>query len=83
MLNADALTDTSDEFDVDTPKTLNLSKYSYIKEWYLDSNNMNYEKSLTTKVAGVDHIFGFGGLHGAREKYHHKGKMLHHFIQVL
>ena len=76
MLNAEALTDTSDEFDVDIPPTLNLSKYSYIKEWYLDSNNMNYEKSLTTKVAGVDHIFGFGGLHGAREKYHHKGKIL-------
>ncbi len=76
MLNAESLTDASDEFEIDTPNTLKLSKYSYINDWYLNPSNMNYEKSLTTRVAGVDHIFGFGGLHGAREKYHHKGRIL-------
>lgn len=68
-----------DEFDIDIPDTLQVSKYRHIVDWYLDPDNRKYtvdpqdEKSpkhqLKTKVAGVDHVFAWGGVHGAREKY--------------
>ncbi len=65
-----------DEFDIDVPDTLDITKYKYIVDWYKDPQNMNYENSLETEVAEVPHTFAFGGLHGAIEKYHFKGKML-------
>lgn len=66
----------NDEFDIDVPDTLNIKKYIHIVNWYKDPSNMDYQKSLETDVAGVPHTFAFGGLHGAIEKYHYKGKML-------
>lgn len=68
--------DNMDEFNIDVPSSLKLSKYSYVKDWYMDSSNRAYDKSLVTNVAGVSHTFAFGGLHGAIEKYHHKGQIL-------
>jgi DNA polymerase elongation subunit (family B) len=46
-------------------------------EWYLNPNNKNYSKKLETEIAGVPHTFGWGGLHGAIEKYHGTGQILH------
>lgn len=72
-----------DEFAIDEPPTLKLGKYRYVADWYADPANHRYrvdpedEKSkkhqLATDVAGVPHVFGWGGLHGARPKYHAKG----------
>ena len=66
-----------DEFDIDLPPTLRLNRYRNVAEWYEDPANRKYrvdpdnEKSakhqLKAKVAGVPHIFGWGGLHGARQ----------------
>ena len=65
-----------DEWDISIVDTLRLNKYNHVKEWFL--NNLgNYDKSLTVEVAGVTHQFGWGGLHGAREKYHGTGLILH------
>lgn len=36
-----------------------------------------YKRSLEVKVAGVPHVFGFGGLHGAQKQIHRKGLLLH------
>lgn len=37
-----------------------------------------YSRSLETEVAGIPHVFGFGGLHGATAKpIHMKGQILH------
>ena len=37
-----------------------------------------YKRSLETIVAGIPHVFGFGGLHGAPDKpVHKKGLILH------
>lgn len=69
-------TDTYDEFKIDIPDTLKLDKYKFIADWYLDKENRNYDKSLETTVAGVLHSFAWGGVHGALEKYHHKGNIL-------
>ena len=67
---------TNDEFDIDVPHNLKLKKYDYVREWYEDTTNMDYEKSLVTDVAGISTTFAFGGLHSAKEKYHYKGPIL-------
>lgn len=54
-----------DEFDYDIPKTLMLSKYKYIYDWYMNPRNWTYNRKLETLVAGVPHVFGNGGIHGA------------------
>lgn len=65
-----------DEFDITLPDTLNLGKYQWIGDWYVDwsKNERNYETmNLKTNVSGVPHTFGIGGLHGAKEKYYGTG----------
>lgn len=59
----------NDEFDISFPDTLRLSKYAHVLDWYKDWDNRDYKKSLNVDVAGVPHSFGWGGVHGAREKY--------------
>jgi len=34
------------------------------------------KKNLTYKLHGIDHVFGFGGLHGARENYRGEGNYM-------
>ena len=75
-----------DEFDIDLPSTLQVDKYTDIPAWYMNPDNQKYkvdpdnEKSKNHKldiiVAGSPHVFGWGGLHGAREKYHGEGYYL-------
>ena len=65
-----------DEFDISIVPTLSLNKYAYVKDWFLD-NLGDYSKKLECEIAGVPHVFGWGGIHGARKKYHSKGCLLH------
>lgn len=62
-----------DEFSITFVDTINIKKYSHILEWYQNPLNRDYKKSLKIEVAGVEHIFGWGGLHGARTKYKDEG----------
>lgn len=54
-----------DEWEIRLPKELELHKYKYIADWFIDKKNQNYESSLTTTVCGVEHTFAYGGGHGA------------------
>lgn len=54
-----------DEWEIRLPKELELHKYKYIANWFMDVKNQNYESSLTTTVCGVEHTFAYGGGHGA------------------
>ena len=71
-----------DEFDIDFPKTARIEKYTNVLDWYKDPHNLRYrdekgkKTSLQCIIAGVPHVFGWGGVHGAREKYHGKGYYL-------
>lgn len=65
-----------DEWDISIVDTLKLSKYDFVREWFLN-NRGDYTKNFTATVAGVPHQFGWGGLHGAREKYRGSGLILH------
>lgn len=67
-----------DEFDIDFPSTMRIEKYKEVVEWYKNPENLDYSKSLTIDVAGVPHSFGWGGVHGAREKYIGTG----HFVNM-
>lgn len=76
-----------DEFDVFVPDNLEIKKYKKIVNWYKSDDSKRYynrvkkknggykneENRLEISVAGVAHVFGWGGLHGARKKYHSKG----------
>ncbi|MEG0580001.1 MAG: hypothetical protein RR490_08805, partial [Niameybacter sp.] len=62
-----------DEFELQIPDTIVLDKYKHILEWYQNPDNLDYEKKLVVDVAGCEHIFAWGGLHGAKKKYHGKG----------
>lgn len=62
-----------DEFDISFPDTLRLEKYKDVLDWYKDYENRDYKKKLKINVAGIPHIFGWGGVHGAREKYSSEG----------
>ncbi|WP_415874709.1 hypothetical protein [Clostridium sp.] len=63
----------SDEFDLILLDTLKIEKYKYVVDWYKDSNNHSYDKSLETTISGVPHVFAWGGLHGARDQYQDEG----------
>lgn len=81
ILGAEA-TDRSGEFDIDFPPTMKIEKYTDVLAWYCDPENLCYygkdgkKKQLEIMVAGVPHVFGWGGLHGARLKYHGEGYFL-------
>lgn len=67
-----------DEWDIKIVDTLRLDKYAYIKDWFLNPENHDYNKSLDVEVAGLPHSFGWGGLHGApAEPIHRKGLLIH------
>ena len=62
-----------DEWDLHILNCLKLNNPDYIKirNWFRNKSNYDYKKSLTANVCKVPHQFGWGGLHGALEKYHH------------
>lgn len=76
----------NDEFEISFPPTMQIKKYSKVVDWYKDRGNRKYrvdptnEKSkkmrLEINVAGVPHVFGWGGVHGAKEKYSGEGYYL-------
>ncbi len=66
----------NDEFDIVFPDTLRIEKYRHIVDWYMDLDNRDYEKRLDVEVAGVPHVFGWGGLHGSRDNYQGRGIFL-------
>lgn len=77
ILGAKRIKYTGDEFDIVIPDTLVLSKkYEPIRDWYLERKNHNYSRKLNIDVAGVPHVFGYGGIHGALPNYTEEGIIL-------
>jgi predicted DNA-binding protein YlxM (UPF0122 family) len=56
-----------DEFDFSFPLTLQINKYTEVLDFYKE--NKDYDKVFEIVVAGVPHLFAWGGLHGARNNY--------------
>ena len=67
--------DWNDEFDISIVDTLKIGKYNAVLDWFKKCKF--YDESFEYEVAGVKHIFGIGGVHGAKENYHSKGLIVH------
>lgn len=75
-----------DEFDFFFLPCLEIKKYSKVLDWFesLRHNQENlppcvyYKQSFTLDVAGMPHVFGFGGLHGAPSEPIHASGALYH-----
>lgn len=69
-----------DEWDIRLPDNLDLGKYQFVGEWFLDKRNHQYEHFVTGKsgkqikekmhleceIAGLPHIIAWGGLHAGQ-----------------
>lgn len=76
ILGAEKHENRGDEFALRFPDTLRVEKYKHIVDWYKEPENLDYKKKLKVDVAGVPHIFAWGGLHGAIPKYKDEGIIL-------
>lgn len=56
----------NDEFEFPIVPCLDIKRYKHVVEWYRNPENHDYEKSQLVKVAGVWHVFAWGGIHGAK-----------------
>lgn len=76
ILNSQNNTDRTDEMNFSFPDTLDINKYNKVISFYKNTND--YKDKLEIEVAGVPHIFAWGGLHGARKNYCEEG----YFVNV-
>ena len=66
--------DFNDEWDLFVLPCIHLEKYKAAADWFLNSENHDMNKGFEIMVAGVIHALGWGGIHGALEKYHYECK---------
>ena len=74
--------DYKDEFDVKILPCIQIKKYKEVINWYKEQLDKKdpyiYDTFKCVDVAGVPHIFAFGGLHGApSQPIHRKGAIYH------
>ena len=55
-----------DEFEYKPPTELQISKYTEVVDFF---KVIDYDQSLSIDIAGVPHVYGWGGLHGAVPNY--------------
>ena len=65
----------NDEFNISLPPTMRLEKYTEVVEYFL--NGWDYDTKLEIDIAGVPHVYGTGGIHGAIPNYFGEGEFLH------
>ena len=78
ILDGERVHGLDDEMNYDFPDTLDLGKYEYVKEHfdtkryltYVNEKGTTKKNQLETEVYGLKSIYGFGGFHGALEKYY-------------
>lgn len=68
------LNDRHDEMDISFPATMRIDRNQDIVDFY--RTNRDYEMTKSKFIAGVKHVFAWGGLHGAREHYHGQGLII-------
>jgi DNA polymerase len=65
----------NDEFDVSIPPTLRIEKYTQVVDYF--KRDWNYDNNFEIEIAGVPHVYGTGGIHGAVPNYFGEGQFLH------
>lgn len=68
-----------DELRVENIPNEILNFYKSIRQRFLDGENFEIleKEKLVYSLCGVEHTFGFGGLHSARKNYMYEDKMLY------
>lgn len=68
----------ADELRVENIPNEILNFYKNIRQRFEDGENFEIleKEKLVYSLCGVEHTFGFGGLHSARKNYMYEGKML-------
>ena len=51
-------------------------------QWFMDPRYQDYTFYFECKIAGVNHQFGWGGIHGARKQYHYRCDPDHLMLHV-
>lgn len=65
-----------DELIYDLPNELILNKPEYREILNLyTSGPIDYTKKIKVNIAGVEHLYAYGGLHGALENFFYQGEM--------
>lgn len=64
-----------DEFNISLPPTMRIEKYTNVVDYFL--NGWDYDTKLEIEIAGVPHVYGTGGIHGAIPNYFGEGEFLH------
>ena len=67
-----------DEFEYSFPDTLQVNKYIEVLDFYKSAKTFSdpYAELLNIDIAGVPHIFAWGGIHGAIQNYYGVGHYL-------
>lgn len=65
----------NDEFDISLPPTMKIKKYTEVVDYFL--HDWDYDTGLNIDIAGVPHVYGTGGIHGAIPNYFGEGEFLH------
>jgi DNA polymerase len=65
----------NDEFDISLPPTMRIEKYTKVVDYF--SHDWDYDTGLEIDIAGVPHVYGTGGIHGAIPNYFGEGEFLH------
>lgn len=79
VLGAVKRENTDDEFEISIPDNLILGQYEDVGEWFLNPENHWYSREvegrkkpikneLVRDVAGIPHVFAWGGVHGSVER---------------
>lgn len=70
----------------DDPEDSGDKKVETIKgrpdRWFMTEKYQDYRYYFICKVAGVNHQFGWGGIHGARKQYHYRCDVDHLMLHV-
>ncbi len=66
----------TDEMIYNKPNTIKLTTAPYLEvEKMYTSGELDYNKTITLDVAGVEHKFAYGGTHGALDNFVYHGEM--------
>lgn len=76
VLGATRKPKVNDEFTPFDFSQLDLKIYKHKDLIYHFSKPLNYKEKFRKDIAGVPHVFGVGGIHGARKNYKYIGEIL-------
>ena len=66
--------DLFDAWDIRMPETMQISKYKFVVDFFMNKKNHNEEAALDCMICGIPHVIAWGGLHGAINQFQYTCK---------